>query len=194
VILLPGYEGRQLPSRRITADLPRRAVVVGSFDWMAKRMNLREFLDVADPMFAAAGVELQVIGDGDRPFLEQLRRELKTTEVTGRVDSVLPYLDKARMAIVAEKTGGGFKHKVLSYVFNRLPIAALDNSIAGVPLTPTESLLTYPDFQALAHGVLSAIDDLELLNRLQERAFAACSGRFDWRSRGEKLFAALAPA
>ena len=32
--------------------------------------------------------------------------------------------------------------------------------------------MLYPDHAALAHGVLEAIDDVDRLNRLQERAFA----------------------
>jgi polysaccharide biosynthesis protein PslH len=50
----------------------------------------------------------------------------------------------------------------------------------------------YPDHAALAHGVLEAIDDIERLNRLQERAYAACSDRFDWESRGRQLLSAIA--
>jgi polysaccharide biosynthesis protein PslH len=40
--------------------------------------------------------------------------------------------------------------------------------------------------------VLEAIDDVERLNRLQERAYAACSGRFDWASRGRQILSAIA--
>src|SRR5258708_2186740 len=55
-VLTPGYCGRRLGMRRISDALPRRAVIVGSFDWIAKRMNLAEFVDIADPVFADAGV------------------------------------------------------------------------------------------------------------------------------------------
>ena len=37
VVLPPGYGGRRLPRRQITSSVPRRAVVVGSFDWVASR-------------------------------------------------------------------------------------------------------------------------------------------------------------
>ena len=35
--------------------------------------------------------------------------------------------------------------------------------------------------------VLATIDDLPMLNRLQERAYAACVDQFDWRRRGESF-------
>ena len=191
-VLTPGYCGRRLGKRRITGALPRRAVIVGSFDWIAKRMNLDEFVDIADPMFAEAGAELQAVGSADEGFLQQLRQRTVATGFTGTVPDIEPYLDQARIAIVPERNGGGFKLKVLEYVFNRVPVFALDGSFAGVPLIHNDSVMLYPDHAALAHGVLEAIDDVDRLNRLQERAFVACSDRFDWSSRGRQLVSAIA--
>ena len=87
---------------------------------------------------------------------------------------------------------GGFKLKVLEYVFNRIPVFALTGSFAGVPLKHEESVMLFPDHTSLAQGVLEAIDDVERLNRLQERAYAACSDRFDWASRGRQILSAIA--
>lgn len=193
-VLTPGYCGRRVGRRRISEALPRRAVIVGSFDWIAKRMNLAEFVEVADPLFAEAGAELQAVGSADEAFLEQLRRQTVATRFTGTVPDIAPYLDQARIAIVPERNGGGFKLKVLEYVFNRVPVFALAGSFAGVPLRHDDSAMLYFDHAALAHGVLEAIDDVDRLNRLQERAFAVCANRFDWSSRGRQIVSAIAAA
>ena len=193
VVLPPGYGGRRVRERRITADTPRSVVVAGSFEWIAKQMNLEEFLESADGRFAEAGVRLRVIGNGDEAFFSRLRRRFRSVDVVGRVEAVTPYLNEARLAVVPERTGGGFKLKVLEYVFSRTPIAALDSSVAGTPLTPGVSMLMFPTQQDLATGILQAVDDIPLLNRLQERAFAACANRFDWSERGARLVGALTP-
>jgi glycosyltransferase involved in cell wall biosynthesis len=155
-------------------------------------MNLAEFVDVADPLFAEAGAELQAVGSGDEAFLQQLRQQYLATHFTGTVPDIAPYLDQARIAIVPERSGGGFKLKVLEYVFNRVPVFALAGSFAGVPLRHNDSAMLYADHAALAHGVLEAIDDVERLNRLQERAWAACANNFDWPSRGRQIVSAIA--
>jgi glycosyltransferase involved in cell wall biosynthesis len=191
-VLTPGYRGREVNGRCITRDLPRRAVIVGTFEWIAKRLNLVEFVSVADPIFAAAGAELQVVGSAQESFLAELRRQVTATSFTGTVESVHPFLDESRIAIVPERNGGGFKLKVLDYVFNRIPILALRGSVAGLPLSESESILLYPDHRALAEGVLRAIDDLDLLNRLQDLAYRACRDKFDWASRGRQLLSAVA--
>jgi glycosyltransferase involved in cell wall biosynthesis len=191
-VLTPGYRGRRLAERRISRSLPRRAVIVGSFDWIAKRMNLEEFVDIADPLFAAHGAELQAVGSAEEAFLDQLRHKTTATRFTGTVPDLDRYMDEARIAIVPERSGGGFKLKVLEYVFNRIPVFALSGSFAGVPLIHDDSVMLFPDHDALARGVLAAIDDVERLNRLQERAYAACRDRFDWASRGRQILSAIA--
>jgi glycosyltransferase involved in cell wall biosynthesis len=190
-VLPPGYAGRIVPERIITADMPRRAVIVGSFDWIAKRMNLEEFVRIADPIFAALGIELQVVGSGDPSYFDQLGQGLRATRFTGTVEHVESYLDAARIAVVPERMGGGFKLKVLEYVFNRLPVLALNGSVAGVPLRDRESIFLFSDTDALARGVSAEIDDLDRLNRLQNAAFAACGDAFDWNNRGRQFLAAL---
>ncbi|MBS0220304.1 MAG: glycosyltransferase family 4 protein [Proteobacteria bacterium] len=191
-VVTPGYRGRRVAERRISAAMPRRAIIVGSFDWIAKRMNLQEFVDVADPLFAQKGVELQAVGSADERFLEQLRQKTTATRFTGTVPDLDRYLDEARIAIVPERNGGGFKLKVLEYVFNRIPVFALSGSFAGVPLIHGDSVMLFPDYASLARGVVEAIDDVDRLNRLQERAFAACHDRFDWESRGRQMLSAIA--
>lgn len=191
VVLPPGYGGRRVGERQITTDTPRSVVIAGSFEWIAKQMNLEEFLESADTRFAEAGVKLRVIGNGDRAFFGRLRERFRSVEVVGRVEAVTPYLNDARLAVVPERTGGGFKLKVLEYVFSRTPIAALNSSIMGTPLTPGVDMLMFPTQQDLAAGILKAVDDIPLLNRLQERAFAACANRFDWNERGVRLVGAL---
>jgi glycosyltransferase involved in cell wall biosynthesis len=190
ITLPPGYDGRRVENRHITADTPRRVVMVGSYEWVAKQVNLRNFARAAAGDFDRNGAELVVVGNGGS-FLDGLRREFPSVTFTGRVDDVYPYMDDARMAVVPEMLGGGFKLKTLDYVFNRLPIAALDRACEGAPLTDRDSLLSFPDVGRLVDGILDTIDDLPKLNHLQERAYAACAGRFDWSTRGRTLFDAV---
>ena len=103
------------------------------------------------------------VGSAEDKFLEGLRQRSRASTFTGTVPDVTRYMDEARIAIVPERNGGGFKLKVLEYVFNRLPVFALRGSFAGVPLVHDESVMLYDDHDALARGVLELIDDLDRL-------------------------------
>ena len=190
-VLTPGYGGRALGSRLITPQLPKRAVIVGTFDWIAKRINMQQFIGAADARFAERGIELQIIGGGDPAFVQAMRRRVEATKFTGTVDRVENYLDEARIAIVPEQIGGGFKLKVLDYIFNRIPIVALHGSAAGVPLKNNESILLFSSHEELASGVMRSIDRVDELNRIQDAAYSACRDQFDWHSRGQRLATAL---
>ena len=192
VVITPGYGGSYVSQRRISECQPRRAVIVGSFDWIAKRLNLEQFLEAADALFARHNAELQVIGSAREAFLRRVRRRFSATQFTGTVSGLPALMQEARIALVPEHHGGGFKLKVLDYVFNRLPILALDGSVAGVPMRHEDGILFYQDYRALAAGVLQVIDDYDRLNSLQDRAYALCRDRFDWTSRGQQLQAAIA--
>lgn len=186
-VLAPGYSGQKVEHRAIDQSLPRRAVIVGSFDWIAKQLNLSEFISVADPLFAAAGAQLQIVGNGDPGFIRRMRRDVLATEFTGTVKDVFAFMRQSRLALVPERHGGGFKLKVLDYVFGRMPILAINGSVAGMPLKDRENILYFRNPLALARGVLQVIDDFAQLNRIQDSAFAVCRDRFSWRQRGEEL-------
>jgi glycosyltransferase involved in cell wall biosynthesis len=191
VTLTPGYDGPRAEQRVLDESVPRRATIVTSLDWHAKRENLDLFLRAADPVFAAAGVELLVVGAAPAEYLRERASSCAATVFAGHVDSLAPVLAASRIGIVAEPLGGGFKMKALDFVFQRVPIAALEGSLAGVPLHAGDDHLTFPDVGRLARGVVSAIDDLATLNRLHERAYRACAAQFDWADRGARFAEAL---
>ena len=190
--LPPAYTGRRVAARTITEALPRRAIIVGSFDWMPKRVSLEQFLAVADPLFAQAGVELFVVGAAEETFLARLRGTVTATRFTGRVDDIGHYMDYARVALVPDLLGG-FKLKALDYAFNRLPMLAMAGAVPGMPLVPNESILLFQSHQALAEGVVAVMDDVELLNRIQDQAYAACGDQFDGNVIGRRLTRIMSP-
>jgi glycosyltransferase involved in cell wall biosynthesis len=190
--LPPAYTGRRVAARMISADMPRRAIIVGSFDWIAKRVSLEQFLKVADPLFTRAGIELFVVGSAEDGFLNRVRNEVTATRLTGRVEDIGHYMDQARLALVPDLLGG-FKLKALDYAFNRLPMLAMAGAVPGMPLVPNESILLYQSHQALAEGVVAVIDDLELLNKIQNQAYTACGDQFDGDVIGRRLVRFMSP-
>lgn len=186
VPLAPGYDGPVVADRTITESVPRRAVMLGNFEWHLKQENLRRFLSTADPLLAAAGVELRVVGCIPDHVRRALSARLKATSFSGPVDTVGPELDGARIGVIAEPFGGGFKLKSLDYIFHRVPVAALAGNMAGVPSTGG-GFLEFADEAALVRGIIAAVDDLSLLNRTQQVAYDACRPYFSWAERGRAL-------
>jgi glycosyltransferase involved in cell wall biosynthesis len=186
ILLPPGYGGPRVKARTIDASVPRRAVVIGSFDWPPKRISLERFLAEATPILDAAGVELQIVGETAPEYLTQLRARFPSVGFVGRVQDVRPYMAHARIALVPDELGG-FKLKGLDYVFNRLPILAMSVALPGMPLEDGLSVGLFDSHRDLAEGVVALIDDFETLNRRQQEAYQACAMRFDWQRIGRHL-------
>lgn len=187
LVLPPGYDGGVVEQRRISTDVPRRAVIVGNLFWHVKQHNLQAFLDAADPLFYSANAELLVVGPAPDDFVRRVLRTTRATRFAGRVDTLTETLANVRLGIVSEPLGGGFKLKALDYIFHRVPMAVLDGSVAGLPLTAGTEYLSSATQRGLAEVALAAMDDLDFLNRLQERAYSAAASRFNWATRGEAL-------
>jgi glycosyltransferase involved in cell wall biosynthesis len=194
VLIPPGYVGESRASRVIGGDVPRRLVMLGSVQWIAKQMNLAAFLRMADPAFAAAGITLDIVGDVAAALQREWVQKLRATRFLGFVDDVNAVLDQARMGLLIDTLGGGFKLKVLSYLQARTPVAALGGSFEGIPEPVARHFLVAPDAERLVPAIVAAIDDLPRLNAMQEAAFAAAQGQFDWRENGRRFVAAARAA
>ena len=192
VVLTPGYLGTRLPARVIDAACPKRVVLIGSFRWVVKQENLRQFLELADAAFHRHGIAFDVIGDVPEALRAELVPHLKATVFHGFVDDVAPYFAGARLAVVPEVIGGGFKLKFLDYIFSRLPVATIAAAAAGLPSGIRSKLLCSPDLAGLVAAIVSHIDRLDVLNDMQQGAFAAAGQLFDWRDRGSSLRDAIA--
>lgn len=185
--LTPGYDGAVAPNRVIDASVPRRAVIVGSFHWVVKQDNLARFVEHADAQFAAHGIELVVAGDVPPDLKQTLLARSRATRFQGFVTELMPFLEQARIAIVPELIGGGFKLKFLDYIFGRVPVATVDAAAAGLPTRLREDLITGSDFAELTKAIIDHIDKLEELNRLQAAAFEQARTLYRWEDRGLQL-------
>jgi glycosyltransferase involved in cell wall biosynthesis len=187
--LPPGYSGRVLPHRVLTPATPRKVVVVGKFEWIAKQLNLARWAHEAVPLLSASGIETQVIGTV--PSALQARLTRPGLSFTGPVADIQPHLCNARFGLVAEEVGGGFKLKTLDYLLHRLPIAALDGNLAGLPKAITANAMVADTPRALAGRIIARIDDLEHLNQMQHNAFRAAQTAFDWEEGARRFLLAL---
>ncbi|HEY5807686.1 MAG TPA: glycosyltransferase family 4 protein [Povalibacter sp.] len=191
VTLTPGYHGTVASPRLIDTNTPRRVVIVGSFHWAPKQENLRQFVQCADEVFARHGIALDIVGEVPESLQTELRARTYATHFHGFVDDPAVALAQARMALVPELIGGGFKLKFLDYLFGRIPVATLGAAAAGLPQTLRDEMLVCDDLQALVDGIVAEMDDFPLLNRRQQNAFELAKTLYRWEDRGQQLNQAL---
>jgi polysaccharide biosynthesis protein PslH len=187
LVMTPGYSGPVRAERVLTDRLERQVILVGSFRWVVKQENLRQFLAEAEPRFREAGIRLDVVGDVPSKLRAELEPGLSATRLHGFVDNLGVLTDRARIAVVPELIGGGFKLKFLDYFFSRLPVATIQDAAAGLPEALRANLLQYADLESLVSGIIESVDQLERLNRMQSEAFRLAQALYRWEDRGIAL-------
>lgn len=190
--LTPGHEGWVAQQRSITAATQRRVIIVGSFRWVMKQENLTRFVEIADPVFKQHNIELDVVGDVPDELLATLKSRCTATCFHGFVDDIADFFARARIAVVPELIGGGFKLKFLDYIFARVPTATLAQAAAGIPAELQREMLLSDDLPTLVRDIVANMDRLDALNGMQERAFACGQALFRWSERGQRLKQAIA--
>lgn len=194
VVVSPGWSSTT-PVHPVPAkERPRRIGILGSFEWHVKQESLRRFLRAADPVFHDAGIELHVAGSMPAEFRSELEPDLRATSLLGWVDNSAEFLGQCRIGVVSESLGGGFKLKALDYVFNSVALACLTHNTAGLPLVAGESVITADSESELAHAIVDAIDDSDLLDRYALSAIDRCKEQFSWEAAARRLTDAIRAA
>jgi glycosyltransferase involved in cell wall biosynthesis len=191
IVLPPGYAGMKQPSRSLDQTIPRRTIIVGSFSWIAKQMNLERLLEASDVVFKRHHVELHVVGSVPGPLLNRLQSRFPWVVFRGFVDDLAEEFRSARVALVPEEIGGGFKLKILDYIFSHVPIAAVETALNGIPSQLKSQFIIETDIPTLLATVVAAIDDIDRLNRMQARAFELAENLFNWDTNGQRFLKAL---
>ena len=191
VVLPPGYAGVKQPNRTLNEKTPRRAIIVGSFRWMAKQINLERLLEAANVTFMRHNIGLHIVGFVPEPMLSRLKSRFPWVVFRGFVDDLGEECRNARIALIPEEVGGGFKLKTLDYIFSRVPVASVGSALNGIPDRLRSQFVVEDDIPALLEAVVTMIDDIDRLNRMQGRAFELAEDVFDWNSNGWRLLQAM---
>lgn len=191
VTLTPAYDGAMDIGPGLTPAIPRRVVKMGNLDWVAKRESFRRFVAAAEEPFSKAGIELVVVGNADPAFVQDIQARSRICRFTGFVDDLTEILRSARIGLMSDELGGGFKHRFLHYIFMGVPVASIRSQTTGLPFAPSSGMILGEDSPDLVANIVAAIDDIDRLNRLRHAAYAGCEGKFDWASRGAALLDAI---
>jgi hypothetical protein len=111
-------------------SVPRRAIVVGSFDWAAKRAASRPSWSRPRVLFAGTRSRCSIVGRTEDAYAAWLRQTGVRRRCGGTVSDPAPYLADARIALVPDVLGG-FKIKTIDYEFSRTPIFAIEAPCPG---------------------------------------------------------------
>jgi glycosyltransferase involved in cell wall biosynthesis len=175
------------PDPRGTPRAAERIVFLGSMDYGPNVEAVLRFVRESLPSLMAARPELvfEIVGAHPTPAVRALAGP--RVLVTGRVDDVRPYLERASALVVPLGIGGGTRLKIVEALALGTPVVSTTIGAQGLGLTNDKHLLLADGAGAFAAAVSRLLADPQLAARLALAGREHVHEHFRWEVLGREL-------
>jgi polysaccharide biosynthesis protein PslH len=176
-----GVDGVRFAPDPATEKRPGTIVFSGNLAYPPNVDAARWFHAAIWPRVAAAvpSARWDVVGADPVPEVQAMATDPRIT-VTGRVPDLVPYLDRAEVAIAPVRIGAGLQNKVLEGMAVGLPMVVTTIANEGIQATPGEHLLVADDEERFAAEVVGLLRDPALRARLGTAARSHILAAWSW--------------
>jgi glycosyltransferase involved in cell wall biosynthesis len=161
---------------------PRTLLFFGAIDYYSNTDAMLFFLRDALPQLAARYPHLRLSIVGRKPPESILAQRSATVEVTGVVDDVRPWIERADVVIAPLRVGGGTRLKILEAMAMGKAVVSTTLGAEGLDVVPERDLLIADDAGGLVAQVGRLLDDLELGQRIGASARQLVASRYSWKA------------
>jgi glycosyltransferase involved in cell wall biosynthesis len=98
--------------------------------------------------------------------------------VTGRLDSVLPYLCNVDVALVPLMFESGTRFKILEAGACKIPLVSTALGAEGIPVVDGQDILIADEPEEFADAIIKILDDKSLADRLAQNCFRLVTERY----------------
>ncbi len=168
---------------------PLSLVFTGSMDWLPNDDAVWYFVQEILPLVRAVkpDVRLTIVGRNPFPRLRELAENDPRIEVTGRVDDVRPYIDRAAAYVIPLRIGGGTRLKVFEAMAMEKALVSTSIGVEGLRVTDGEDVLIADSPRAFAQAVLRVLIERDFAATLGRRAGAKVRTEFGWTAVAESF-------
>lgn len=187
----PGCRIRDIPTGvdldyfHAAADVdenPLEVVFTGSMDWHPNEDAVRYFIDSILPLIREKIPQLAVTIVGRNPSAGLLEAAAAAgIRLSGTVDDVRPFIDRAAVFIVPLRVGGGTRLKIYEALAMAKAVVSTRVGAEGLPLTDGDHLLIADEPRRFADAVLSLLDDPARRRQLGTSGRKLMEEQYSWQ-------------
>ncbi len=173
------------------SNLEPRLVFTGSMDWLPNEDAMKYFCADVLPLIRREEprVSLSIVGRAPTPAVRALAGD--GIEVTGTVDDVRPYMEKAAVYVVPLRIGGGTRLKIFEAMAMGKAVVSTTVGAEGLPVVDGEHAVIADGPQAFASAVLTLLRDGARRTTLESAARSLVVDHYDWSAVAGELEEAL---
>jgi glycosyltransferase involved in cell wall biosynthesis len=166
---------------------PQTLLFFGAIDYHPNTDAMLFFLHDVFPQLVARYPRLRLCIVGRRPPESIVAQGSANVEITGVVDDVRPWIDRADVVIVPLRIGGGTRLKILEAMAMGKAVVSTALGAEGLEVVPERDLLVADDAAAFVTQIGRLLDDPGLGQRIGESARRLVTSRYSWKSAVEVL-------
>jgi polysaccharide biosynthesis protein PslH len=163
-------------------------VFTGSMDWRPNQDAARYFVRDILPMLRKAKPDLECAFVGRSPpaDIKNLAR-VPGVHITGTVDDVRPYVERAAVYVVPLRIGGGSRLKILEALAMGCAVVSTTVGAEGLDVVHERQVVLADDPQAFAAAVLRLLDDPERCRELAIQGRLLVEKQYGWDALSERF-------
>jgi glycosyltransferase involved in cell wall biosynthesis len=183
-----GVDTEYFTSRGEERD-PFGLVFTGSMDWMPNEDAILYFAEEILPRISKLlpPVTLTVVGRNPSKRIQSLAAANPRIKITGRVDDVRPYVDRASAYIVPLRIGGGTRLKIYEAMAMRKPVISTSIGAEGLPVRDGEELLIADTAEEFVQAMVRTLTDKAFAAKISEQARSVVCEQFGWNRAAEEF-------
>lgn len=156
-------------------------VFTGSMDWRPNQDAARYFVRDIFPLVQDVYPEIQCtfVGRSPPPDIQALEK-LPGVQITGTVDDVRPYIERAAVYIVPLRVGGGSRLKILEALAMSRAVVSTSVGAEGLDVTHGVNLLLADEPIRFAAAIMKLIEDQDLCKELAIHGRQLVERQYGW--------------
>jgi glycosyltransferase involved in cell wall biosynthesis len=168
---------------------PSTLLFFGAVDYYPNTEGLLFFLNEVWPRLSARIPRVRLCIVGRRPPASVLAHRGPDVEITGMVDDIRPYVERAAAVIVPLRIGGGTRLKILEAMAMGKAVVSTSLGAEGLDVVPGRDLLIADDAEGFAARCAELLDDPGRSDRIGAAARRVVETRYGWGASVERLSA-----
>jgi polysaccharide biosynthesis protein PslH len=166
---------------------PGTILFFGAINYYPNTEGLLFFLDEVFPLVKQQYPGARIIIVGQNPPTSITGRASEDVIVTGLVDDVRPYIERAAAVIVPLRIGGGTRLKIVEAMAMGKPIVATTLGAEGLDVNNGEDILLADTAEEFAGQLTRVLEDGDLARRLGAAARRQAESHYTWRAAVDRL-------
>jgi glycosyltransferase involved in cell wall biosynthesis len=170
-------------------DDPLLLTYLGAYSYYPNEQAALELIRDVLPLLTARGIraKVQLVGANPTAAMKAAAQGRDDVEITGPVDSVLPYLKQRCLMVLPLRLGGGTRLKILEAFAANRPVISTAKGVEGIDAVDGRHLLVRESAGDIAEAAVRLWQDQELRATLCQNAHQLVTDLYSFESTGSLI-------